>query len=75
MKTWKQESTRNFSTISRYAQYQASSFKESLAAEAEKNKAQSQKSQKATGSHKDSDSDSNASCKCALHRQIGRAHV
>ncbi|XP_071797909.1 lysine-specific demethylase 6A-like isoform X4 [Asterias amurensis] len=36
-KVWKCESSRSFSTITRYAQYQASSFQESLREEAEKN--------------------------------------
>ncbi|XP_065925044.1 lysine-specific demethylase 6A isoform X3 [Magallana gigas] len=48
---WRCDSSRGRTTIARYAQYQASSFQESLREENEK----------AKGLHKDSDSDSNSS--------------
>lgn len=51
-KVWRCESHRSHTTIAKYAQYQASSFQESLREEQEK----------AQGIHKDSDSDSNSSC-------------
>ncbi|GAB6020798.1 Lysine-specific demethylase 6A [Chamberlinius hualienensis] len=50
-KVWRCESHRSHTTIAKYAQYQASSFQESLRDDQEK----------AQGIHKDSDSDSNSS--------------
>ncbi|XP_055958910.1 lysine-specific demethylase 6A isoform X2 [Patella vulgata] len=50
-KVWKCESSRSHTSIAKYAQYQASSFQESLREEHDK----------ARGQHKDSDSDSNSS--------------
>lgn len=53
---WRCESHRSHTTISRYAQYQASSFQESLREEQEKN----------LGISRDSDSDSNSSAPSKL---------
>ena len=50
---WRCESSRSHTTVARYAQYQASSFQESLKEEQDKSK----------GIHKDSDTDSNSSNK------------
>ncbi|XP_067948145.1 histone demethylase UTY-like [Watersipora subatra] len=71
--TWKQESTRTSTTIAKYAQYQASSFQESLAEETGRSttkaatqqpkgsSSQGQQQSKPTGRDSDSDSSSSSS--------------